>query len=319
MKARENERGAVLLTTLLLMTVMAAITIAIIDDIRFSITRAANVQMAEQLTWYERGGEDYARSWLTTKLTQKQTGLAQIILQQSGINFPIDGGEILINVRDGQNCFNINQLTIEKTAPQTRKQFSELLKALEFDNLEADTLSASIQDWVDADGIPGQGGAEDFAYMNLVPAHHAANMPMVDITELRAIQGVNEETYQRLKPYVCASKNAEVSKLNLNTLSFDQAPLLGMIFGGEDGLEAAEAVIAQRPQAGYESVDKVWELEIVKDLELKGAGKDMVSVSTNIVALDIRVRFGEQVRGHTAVFELGGVDGVKLISRRSVY
>ena len=316
MSARPNERGAVLLTTLLLMAVMAAITIAIVDDIRFSITRAGNVQTAEQLSWYERGGEDFAAAWLTSTLTKDQRQLSLFIAEGQGIDFPIDGGAISFIARDGNNCYNVNHLAEEEAGVRTVKQFSRFLKFIEFDNFEADTLAAAIQDWVDANGVPGQGGAEDFAYLSKVPAHHAANTLMVDITELRAIQGIDEDIYQRLKPFLCVGTDAKMSRINLNTLTLKQAPLLALVLGSEGGLEAAEAVIAQRPAAGYDSIDQVWNFDVVSDLELKGAGKDMVSVTTDKIALDIRVAYQEQVRVHTVLFSLGGADGVRLISRR---
>ena len=42
-RTSKHERGTVLLTTLLIMTVMAAITVALMEDIRFAVKRTINV------------------------------------------------------------------------------------------------------------------------------------------------------------------------------------------------------------------------------------------------------------------------------------
>jgi len=333
MKSRKNERGAVLLTTLLLMTVMAALAVAIMDDIRFAVKRAAGVQIAEQLDWYMRGGEAFAENWLQINGADNQIGFAQIVLAREAIVFPLgddgeeqdaESGDMQILISDGRNCFNVNQLANEQTNEITRQRLADLLEFLEFDELQSENLAASIQDWVDGDIIPEQGGAEDLTYTAKNPPYHAANTLMMDITELRAIEGITEDVYVRMQPFLCASIGMKVNKINLNTLHPKQWPLLAIVFGrdeGEDDAEAqaAQAVIAQRPLTGYATVQAVWALPSVKDLELKGAGQDMAAIKTNLVNLEIIVRLGEQTRSQQASFGLSGETGAKLLSRREAY
>jgi len=316
---KSNERGAVLLTTLLLMTVMAAITVAIVDDIRLSIKRTMSIQAAEQLDWYMRGGEEFAGNWLQPNLSaERQPILSSYVKSGQAVVLPIEGGEISFSVRDGRNCYNLNQLSEPKTARITRAKFIKLLQLLEFDDFEAETIAASVQDWIDRDTAPTRGGAEDLTYTNLNPPYHPANTLMTDITELRAVQGITEDVYQRLTPFVCARQNEKAGKVNLNTLLPEQAPLLALEFGADDSLRAAQAVIAQRPVTGYEDIDTVWALEPVADLDLKGAGKDMVSLITDQVVVDIRVSFDGQVRAQSVLFSADGTVGAELISRRAL-
>jgi len=319
-KHPKNERGAVLLTTLLLMTVMAAITLAIVDDIRYSIKRAVNLQAGEQLDLTLRGGEAFAKSWLSTTIVQNPDLINQSIRAATPVVFPLDDeGVMSVVIQDGRNCFNLNYLATPDIQELTRNQFAILLRFLEFDDLEAQTISASVQDWIDQDSIPQQSGAEDLDYTNLTPPYHAANTLMVDITELREIQGIDEFAYQILKPFVCTMNDMKVNILNLNTLTLEQAPLLAMVFGKDEGLLAAEAVIAQRPATGYESVLEVWELDVVENLDMKGAGTEMVSVSTNRVNMLIRIESGEQVRSRAVQFSMNKAGYVVLVSRRSEF
>ena len=62
--SKHNEKGTVLLTTLLIMSVMAAVAVAIIDDIRFAVKRTINVGDYAQVDWYVKGGEDFTRSYI---------------------------------------------------------------------------------------------------------------------------------------------------------------------------------------------------------------------------------------------------------------
>ncbi|PHS40801.1 MAG: hypothetical protein COA91_02920 [Robiginitomaculum sp.] len=336
MKSRKNERGAVLLTTLLLMTVMAGLAVAIMDDIRFSVNRAVGVQNAAQADWYMRGGEAFAENWLNSlnspnsNVADNQAGFAQIVLAQQPIVFPfgegqdVDSGDLGIVVSDGRNCFNVNQLANSKTNKITRGLLADLLTFLQFDTLQAESFAASIQDWVDGDIIPEQGGAEDLTYSNKSPPYHAANTLMVDITELRAIEGITEDFYLQMRPFLCAVNDIKPNKINLNTLHKEQWPLLAILFDREDGedeasAQAAQAVIAQRPLAGYATVETVWALPEVKALELKGVGKDMAAVKTDLVNLEIIVRLGGQTRRQQVSFSLSGDTGAKLLSRRKAF
>ncbi len=333
LKSRKNERGAVLLTTLLLMTVMAGLAVAIMDDIRFSLNRAVGVQNAAQADWYMRGGEAFAEHWLNTlngNGADNQMGFAQIVLARQPIIFPFgevqddNNGDITIIVSDGRNCFNVNQLANAKTSKITRSLLADLLELLKFDELQAESFAAGIQDWVDGDVIPEPGGAEDLTYGNKNPPYHAANTLMVDMTELRAIEGITEDIYLRMQPFLCAVNTVKPNKINLNTLQPEQWPLLAILLGQEDdedeaAEQAAQAVIAQRPAAGYATVEAVWALPEVQALELKGAGKNMAAIKTDLVNLEIVVRLGTHMYRQQVRFSLSGEGGAKLLARREAF
>ena len=330
---RESEHGAVLLTTLLLMTVMAALAVAIMDDIRFSVKRAVSVQTSEQMSWYMLGGEDFARNWLADNAAGDESGLNQILLLGEPIVFPLGDeegaeGSIQISASDGRNCYNVNRLSVTETKEQTRAELAQLFRYMEFDNFKAESFAARIQDWVDADTIPEQGGAEDLTYTNKNPPYHAANTIMVDITELRAIDGLDEDLYQQMKPLLCAMPDVSMNKINLNTLGPEQWPLLALLLGNKDEVnpeteKAAQAVIALRPLAGYANTEAVWALPVMQDLELKGAGKNMTAVKTDMVDLVIQVQMGldddAQIRRQMVRFDIGGEAGVELVARRSEF
>lgn len=314
--ASKRECGAVLMTTILMMAIMAVITIAIIDDIRLSITRAANVQAGEQMDWFGRGAESFARNWLSGLLDSQQSALSGMILADQSIGFRIEGGTMTLQIEDARNCFNLNYLASGQTVDVSRQQFSVLLQYMQFDELRVPELAASIQDWVDENSDASPGGAEDYTYTVLDPPYRAANTMMVDITELREINGVTEDIYQWLKPYVCAYKEEGFNVINANTLRMDQAPLLAVVLGGENALLAAQQIIADRPDAGYANGGEIWANPALEQYKLKGAGKEFVRTKTNLVKLNIEIELGGLRRSYFAFFTLGGVGSTKLIARR---
>lgn len=316
---QSGERGAVLITTLLMMSVMAVITVAIMDDIRFSIKRAASTQIAEQLAWYSRGAEDYAENWLGSQLDSSQKQLRKIILLDEPAIFPIEQGELQIRINDGRNCFNLNTLAAPDTGDETRLKLTILFTFLEIGDSEADAISASIKDWVDSDSVPLQGGAEDFVYSNRKPGYRAANTVMADISELREIQGIDEKMYQNIRPYLCVMSDTEQKPLNINTATIEDAAIIGALHGNRDGYSAAQEVIADRPLAGYENIQLIEEMDVVKDLKANGSFGKLLMIETDRVDLQIDIRLGEQLTGYIASFEIGDGNRVNLVTRRSRY
>ena len=57
-RRRADREGMALLTVLLLVAVMSVVAVAILDDVRFSVRRAANVEFQSQAQWYAAGAEN---------------------------------------------------------------------------------------------------------------------------------------------------------------------------------------------------------------------------------------------------------------------
>ena len=64
MIGKSKEEGTVLLTTLLIMSIMAVISIAIIEDIKFAVKKTININDYAQTHWYVRGAEDYIENFI---------------------------------------------------------------------------------------------------------------------------------------------------------------------------------------------------------------------------------------------------------------
>ena len=243
-----SELGAVLLTTLLVMSIMAALAVAIMDDIRYSLRRAANVQAYAQADWFRTAAEDFAQVYLEQFAAGLDgPGQNAALLTAEPILFPIDGGMLAFQVRDGSQCLSLSGLS----TGEGPGQFHRLLENLGWSPIDAGNLTAIAQDWQDEDSQIQPGGAENYTYLALDPAYRTADEPFQSVSELRALKGMDEKQYQILRPFLCAGGAERATRINVNTLTLGQAPLLGAILG-EDMMDIAESCIANRPADGYD-------------------------------------------------------------------
>ena len=133
--------------------------------------------------------------------------------------------------------------------------------------------------------------------------------------ELRAVAGVTHEIYERLRPWVCALPDSDLSPLNINTLTLEQAPLFAMLLPEQLDVPRARKMLAQRPAAGYESLVRFWQLPA---LEALNPGADVIAqtkLNTRWFALDISIELGSAELQETALID-GALAPARLVSRQ---
>ena len=128
----------------------------------------------------------------------------------------------------------------------------------------AELLTSTIGDWVDDDRqMSGSLGAEDENYASKVVPYLAANSSMLTITELMAVEGVTAAIYRKIRPLLCVLP-ALNQRININTISADNAHILVAMFDQKLDLSNAQAIIAARPEEGFTNVADFFALPEVK-------------------------------------------------------
>lgn len=266
MTRRPSEEGAALLTVLLLVSVMAILAAAALERLKLATHLTSNGAAIEQARAYAMAAETVAR-YRIGDLIQRDSSRTTLEGDWAGkpTNFPIDGGIATARLDDGGNCFNLNSL-VEKgqdgvltARPVAIQQFARLMTLLEVPGREALAIANATADWIDTDGVPIPGGAEDGAYGSGPTARRTANTLMSDVSELRVVAGMTGAYYTRIRPFVCALPVAELTRINVNTLRLDQAPLMTMILPDLDPARAAQTIDA-RPMKGWDSLSPFWTL-----------------------------------------------------------
>lgn len=320
--ARREREGMALLTVLLLVAVMSVVAVAILDDVRFSVRRAANVETQSQAQWYAAGAETLARGQIARLLA---AGPARTPLEPEwngrGMSFPVDGGTITAAVTDGQACFNLNSLVLgfgeDLTArPLGAGQFLALGRVVGVPDSRMRAISDALTDWLDADTAPLPLGAEDGAYAGLADPYRTGGVMLVEVSELRAVKGVDAESYRRLRPWVCALPTSRLSPLNVNTLTPEQAPLLTMLTGGALAPDRARAVIAARPRDGWPDPAAFWAQPALAAVPVDPEARDQITVLTRFFDLRVDVELGGSHAVRTALLEAGPDGRVRTVIQR---
>lgn len=305
----ENERGTVLLTTLLIMAVMAAVSVAIMDDIRFAVKRVINVGDYAQADWYVKGAEDFAASYISQTLAPLPKAAKNESLKEPQIYaFPFDGGAMTLNVRDGSHCFSLGSL-IQADGTQNSvgvRQFSSLLIALGWPNNEAANMAAVLSDWIDTDTQRTQNGAEDGDYLRRIPPHRTANAALASVMELRALEGMTEELYQSIRPFLCARAAGEMTKFNIDTATPLDAIILSTLLGGADYVQTAVQLITERPPEGYGSLEKLEEASAMNGFDSPDRAFEQIVYEPNKLWVEAKVSYRNAQR--LVVFEFDTLD-----------
>ena len=322
MRAHPSEQGAALLTVLLLVAVMAAVSVVAMEKLRLSTHLAANGQAVDQARAYAIGAETLA-ALRVAELSGQDTGITTLAGGWNGRRFPIavPGGIVTARLRDGGNCFNLNSVVegeeVDKLVvrPVGIAQFIALMTILGVGEAEARRVAASLADWIDGDSVPGPQGAEDGDYQRGETRYLNANTLLAEVSELRAVAGVTPEIYATLRPWVCALPSPALSPLNVNTMLPEQAPLLAMLVPDQLDLPRARQILAQRPAEGWESLDLFWKLPALEALIPPMEVQSQPDLRTRWFALDLDVELGGAQVSETALID-GGLSPARIVLRR---
>lgn len=234
----KQQSGAALIMALLLIAIVAAISTTIMFSQQVDVEQAILQNTANQAQL----DMNYANLWWGKQLQQlilqrdKQQQLAawpQTLQDTTLINGDIISASILpANAR-----FNINNLAVP-VSPYF-SVFQNLIVAVDanIDAATAQQITKNVQQWLIAQSSSGQ---QSDSYAQMSPPYQAAHQLMSSASELRLVQGVTADLFQRLRPYIIALPKNNVP-IDVNAAP---EPVLLALFGQNSS--AAEAVIQYR-------------------------------------------------------------------------
>ncbi len=318
---RADERGVALLTVLLLVAVMSVIAVGVLDDIRFGVRRAANARGVGQARWYALGAEELARVRIAA-LVRATPGRTTLQGDWNGrpFAFPVEHGMINARLRDATGCFNLNSVVEAQGERLVRRelgvrQFAALAAGLGIPEGTGQALAANLVDWIDTDDIPS-GGAEDGDYARLPTPYRTGGALLAEASELRAVRGFAPEVYARLRPWVCALPTADLSPVNVNTLSPDRAPLITALTLGAAPRAVVSRLLSGRPAAGWTSLDAFWSDPALADRPPPEPVRQQLSLRTRFFTLDAEAAFADSSATLNTLLGVDEGGGVTLAARR---
>ncbi|MDH7972276.1 type II secretion system minor pseudopilin GspK [Sphingomonas sp. AR_OL41] len=310
---RPGERGAALLTVLLLVAVIAVLAGTALEKLRLSTRIGGNAVALDQARAFAQAAEILAVAKVSDLLARDPN---RVTLaggwSDKPFPLPIPGGIATARVSDGGNCFNLNSLVVE-TGPgvyaaytPARRQFARLIRLVGAPTSTPDGIAAATADWIDSDNAPVEQGSEDASYTGYRPA----DTLMADPSELRAVAGVTAAVYAKLRPWVCTLPKAEPSKINVNTLLPEQAALFAMLLPDTLSVDGARQMLLKRPPQGFASTSEFWKLPALSAITAGPDAEAQTSVTTKWFALRVDVTLGDaDLEDH------GLIDATKLPAR----
>jgi general secretion pathway protein K len=184
----------------------------------------------------------------------------------------------------------------------TLNRFQRLLEVLELEP----KLAQAVVDWLDGniDALTPD-GAEDDYYLGLEYPYLAANRKLVSVSELRLIKGFDQNTYERLKPYVAALP--ERTKINVNT-----APAVVLACLEKDiDLELATEIIEKRKEEPFEKVEDFTKLVEKTTVNIKD-----LSVTSQYFMLHNNTQIGKaRARLDSLIYRGGKTVPIRVLQR----
>ena len=182
-------------------------------------------------------------------------------------------------------------------------RFALLLRNLDID----EAVLPAILDWIDADSderFPN--GAEDDYYSRLKPAYRTANHGFVDVSELKLVRGVDDEVFEKLRPFITVLPDA--TAVNVNT-----APLeILMSLGPALDRATATMIVEARKVRPFRSIAEFRALPMLLGRPLVSAG---LTVSSDFFTLEMDVTSGQSSLAARTLLGRSEGDNVKLLSR----
>jgi len=256
LKTLRTERGTALVLTLLVIITLAGLVLGFAGESGVELTLAGYMKDSARAYQLARSGVDIALEVLARDddfkmdTFNEEWRLFGAMPLAEGIAEP--GVSFYGGMVDENSKVNINLLRNSEGEIDERReeQMRRLFVAL---GLKEELLNP-ILDWLDADDIERQDGAEGYFYQNLEEPYECANGPFLTVGQIFLVRGMRdlerfgEKKSKKLMDYLTIHSDG---KININT-----APKEVLQSLSEDMDSAlAESIVQYRKEESFESID----------------------------------------------------------------
>ena len=259
MRGKTRNRGVALITAMLITALATLVAANLAWDNALDVRRTMVLLNSDQAVQVALGAESWVIGILHQDLQDSETDHLGEIWAMQLPGFPIDGGDVTGTIQDLQGRFNINNLIDQNGQVETEslERFRRLLQALDIDP----KFAGIAADWIDLDteaSFPD--GAEDAIYTGLLPPYRSANQSLTSASELAALEGMDRQTFNILRPHITALPG----RTNINVNTATGAVLQSL----DDNISVAdvEGLIAERETAGFADIQTAFQSLVTPDV-----------------------------------------------------
>ena len=322
-KQGDGERGAALLSVLMIVVAMSVAAVTTIDALARSVSTSRAGQLRAEAIWAIRSAEALGSSYLEEIVdqTEGRIGPQSAILGEPQV-FSTPRFAVTAILRPAGNCFNLNALSIgtdgasDAINQQEYDNYISLLRGVGVFEGEAQKLADTLSDWLDGDEISRPSGAESSYYATLETSYRSSGQLLESVRELNAIAGYTPEIQAQLKDLICVYPTTQQNVLNINVMTPEQAPLLQALFSHEVSQDVARGLIVSRPVTGWLSVQELLELDDISQIAEKARMTENIAVTTRYFEMSVDLISPDQSAYGDYLFEALPQTGVKVIRRQ---
>ncbi|MBW1740119.1 MAG: type II secretion system minor pseudopilin GspK [Deltaproteobacteria bacterium] len=316
-----NSSGMALILTILIISLIVALTLQFNMFMRSELHAAANFQDGTKLGCIAKSGFNYAlavlledaleghidtlrEAWADPKtLSEKSTAL-------------FEEGSFQVKVSDHSGRIQINCLVDQngKYDAVQKSLLTRFLNSPEFDldPEEVDNIVDAIKDWIDADSeTTGFGGAENTYYHALERPYSCKNAPIAFLEELLLVKGITQELFYGTeeKPGISdyLSPHGD-GKININTAD----PLVLRALSDEINEDMAQDMVAYREDDERDLSDPKW-YKKVPGMSHVTIADDLLATSSTYFEITSEGFKGAMAKQVTGVVHRAGQD-IRILS-----
>ncbi|MCK5819556.1 MAG: type II secretion system minor pseudopilin GspK [Psychromonas sp.] len=304
-----KQKGVALLTVLLILSVMITIAVSMTSRLTRGIKLTEGIVFSQSAYWYGQAAADLGVMVLNQDFKETNTVSLNQTWARPNFAFPLQNGSISGTVKDMRSCFNVNALgKTDKGNNQIMElsEFQLLLTEIGIARRTAKIIAHSTKDWIDINNVANDPqGAEDAYYKGLGLPYLAAHHLMVDISELRAVRGVGQKTYDAIAPFLCAIPVSD-QKIDINTVSAKQPEILYALLGENSGIRlgALKQLLASRPKNGWKTVNQFLSDPLLGEFKPSDGLINKLSVTSDFFQLNGIIKFQEHILAVKLLFNI---------------
>ncbi len=256
---RIANRGVALITAMLITALASLVAANLAWDNALDVRRTMVLLNNDQAVQVALGAESWVVGILHQDLQESDIDhLGEIwAIQLPG--FPIEGGDVTGTIIDLQGRFNVNNLIDDngEVEKKSLERFRRLLQALEIDP----RFAGLAADWMDRDAEASfPDGAEDSIYTSILPPYRSANQSLTSASELAALDGMDRQSFRKLRPHITALPGR--TNVNVNTATGAVLQSLDENMSASD----VEGLISERESAGFADIQTAFSSLVTPDV-----------------------------------------------------
>jgi len=167
---------------------------------------------------------------------------------------------VTVRIYDHAGKINLQRLTTDRMRDLLEKQIGSDIEQLQ-------ALNDAWQDWIDADELKRQNGAEKEYYEELSSPYQPRNRILETVEELLLIKGF-ADIFKNIEMENAFTTLSNSWQINPNLATKEALMLLPGMTGG-----MADAILVQRRQKDFKSIQDITQLEVFKELDFESRNK----------------------------------------------